>query len=72
MVRTIFLGLSAGALALGVALAQESPVPVIGMPASIDHDVGCTGTAIGVDTALNTIVSSCIRQCSLFDQSVFL
>ena len=27
MVRTIFLGLSAGALALGVALAQESPNP---------------------------------------------
>ncbi|HOP18997.1 MAG TPA: DUF2155 domain-containing protein [Parvularculaceae bacterium] len=26
MVRTIFLGLSAGALALGVAMAQESPV----------------------------------------------
>lgn len=52
-----------GSLAGAHALAQQSEVPVIGIPASIDHDVGCTGTSIGVDTALNTIVSACDRIC---------
>ncbi|MEM7157433.1 MAG: 6-phosphofructokinase [Myxococcota bacterium] len=52
-----------GSLAGAHALAQESRVPVIGIPASIDHDVGCTGTSIGVDTALNTIVNACDRIC---------
>jgi len=50
-----------GSLAGAHALAQESSTPVVGIPASIDHDVGCTGTSIGVDTALNTIVSCCDR-----------
>jgi len=52
-----------GSLAGAHALAQESETPVIGIPASIDHDVGCTGTSIGVDTALNTIVGACDRIC---------
>lgn len=52
-----------GSLSGAHALAQESDTPVVGVPASIDHDVGCTGTSIGVDTALNTIVSSCDRIC---------
>lgn len=52
-----------GSLAGAHALAQEGSTPVIGIPASIDHDVGCTGTSIGVDTALNTIVTSCDRIC---------
>lgn len=52
-----------GSLAGAEALAAESTVPVVGIPASIDHDVGCTGTSIGVDTALNTIVSACDRIC---------
>ncbi|MEM6995150.1 MAG: ATP-dependent 6-phosphofructokinase [Myxococcota bacterium] len=50
-----------GSLAGAHALAAESKTPVVGIPASIDHDVGCTGTSIGVDTALNTIVSCCDR-----------
>jgi 6-phosphofructokinase 1 len=50
-----------GSLAGAHALAHESKVPVIGIPASIDNDVGCTGSAIGVDSALNTIVASCDR-----------
>jgi 6-phosphofructokinase 1 len=50
-----------GSLAGAHALAQESGVPVVGIPASIDNDVGCTGSAIGVDTALNTIVACCDR-----------
>jgi 6-phosphofructokinase 1 len=52
-----------GSLAGAHALAQESSTPVIGIPASIDNDVGCTSTAIGVDTALNTIVASCDKIC---------
>jgi len=32
-----------------------------GMPASIDNDLGCTSMAIGVDTAMNTIVEACDR-----------
>jgi 6-phosphofructokinase 1 len=37
----------------------ESGMPVIGIPGSIDNDIGCTALALGVDTALNTIVHAC-------------
>jgi len=50
-----------GSLAGARALARESGIPVVGVPASIDHDIACTGWAIGVDTALNTIVQACDR-----------
>lgn len=43
------------------ALCEEHGVRAIGIPASIDNDLGCTGSAIGVDTALNTIVDACDR-----------
>ena len=36
---------------------------VVGIPASIDNDIGLTGMAIGVDTAMNTIVEACDRIC---------
>ncbi len=43
-------------------LAGEHPdLKVVGIPASIDNDIGCTSSAIGVDTALNTIVEACDR-----------
>lgn len=43
-------------------LAREcGAVPVVGVPASIDNDIGCTSNAIGVDTALNTIIDACDR-----------
>ena len=32
---------------------------IAGVPASIDNDLGLTGLAIGVDTAMNTIVEAC-------------
>ena len=53
-----------GSLAGAAALADpseagEQPVRVVGIPASIDNDVGLTGLAIGVDTAMNTIVEAC-------------
>lgn len=53
-----------GSLAGARALADpaelgDQPLDVIGIPASIDNDVGLTGMAIGVDTAMNTIVEAC-------------
>ena len=52
-----------GSLTGAHRLAHECSTPIIGIPASIDNDIGCTATAIGVDTALNTIVESCDRIC---------
>ena len=54
-----------GSLTGALALADPSecgdhtPPRVIGIPASIDNDIGLTGLAIGVDTAMNTIVEAC-------------
>lgn len=53
-------GSLAGALALSdPAEAGELAPRVIGLPASIDNDIGLTGMSIGVDTAMNTIVEAC-------------
>ena len=38
---------------------NDGPLKAIGIPASIDNDVGVTRLAIGVDTAINTIVEAC-------------
>lgn len=55
-------GSLAGARALGGAMAHDGkPVQIAGIPASIDNDLGCTSMAIGVDTAMNTIVEACDR-----------
>lgn len=50
-----------GSLTGAHLLATEHNVPVMGLPASIDNDLACTALAIGVDTALNTIVEACDR-----------
>ncbi|MBK8255204.1 MAG: 6-phosphofructokinase [Polyangiaceae bacterium] len=50
-----------GSLTGAHVLAQGSPYKVVGLPASIDNDIGHTGLAIGVDTAVNTIVEACDR-----------
>jgi 6-phosphofructokinase 1 len=50
-----------GSLTGAHALASEFGVKVMGIPGSIDNDIGCTATALGVDTALNTIVEACDR-----------
>ncbi len=50
-----------GSLTGAHRLAREGDVAVVGMPASIDNDIGATSLAIGVDTALNTIVEACDR-----------
>ena len=48
-----------GSLTGAHLLAREHGVRVLGIPASIDNDLGCTALAIGTDTALNTIVQAC-------------
>ncbi len=50
-----------GSLTGAHLLARETGVAVMGVPGSIDNDIGCTATCIGVDTALNTIVEACDR-----------
>ena len=40
-------------------IGDGAPLKVIGVPASIDNDLGLTGMCIGVDTAMNTIVEAC-------------
>ena len=38
--------------------SEEYPVNVIGIPATIDNDIGCTHYTIGYDTAANTAVEA--------------
>lgn len=45
-----------GSLTGASLLAQEHGVPVVGLPGTIDNDLGGTDSTIGYDTALNTIV----------------
>ncbi len=55
-------GSLAGARTLeGVPTASGAPLAVAGVPASIDNDLACTAMAIGVDTAMNTIVEAIDR-----------
>ncbi|MHB1416469.1 MAG: 6-phosphofructokinase [Chloroflexota bacterium] len=49
-----------GSLRGALALYQEG-FPVVGVPATIDNDVGGTDMAIGVDTALNTALEAIDR-----------
>jgi 6-phosphofructokinase 1 len=48
-----------GSLTGAHTIAREHGVKFVGIPASIDNDIGCTSSALGVDTALNTIVDAC-------------
>lgn len=50
-----------GSMAGAHALAVQGDVLVGGIPASIDNDIGLTREALGVDSALNTIVEACDR-----------
>jgi 6-phosphofructokinase 1 len=53
-------GSLAGAAALADRAESGDAAPrVVGIPASIDNDIGLTGLAIDVDTAMNTIVEAC-------------
>jgi 6-phosphofructokinase 1 len=50
-----------GSLTGAHELGKERPCTIVGLPASIDNDIGHSGMAIGVDTACNTIVQACDR-----------
>ena len=50
-----------GSLSGAHALAEVASCKIVGIAASIDNDVGHSGLAIGVDTAVNTIVEACDR-----------
>lgn len=62
-------GSLSGALAL-----HKLNFPVVGVPATIDNDVGGTDIAIGVDTALNTILDAIdkIKDTASSHQRAFL
>jgi 6-phosphofructokinase 1 len=50
-----------GTLAGAHLLGGERPCTIVGIPASIDNDVGHSGMSVGADTAVNTIVEACDR-----------
>jgi 6-phosphofructokinase 1 len=58
----------------GASALHRLGFPVIGIPASIDNDVFGTDMAIGVDTALNTIVEAIdkLRDTAASHQRVFI
>ena len=47
-----------GTFSGALALATEHPVSVVGIPGTIDNDIGCTHYSIGYDTAANTAVEA--------------
>ena len=47
-----------GTFAGGLAFSSEHPVSVIGIPATIDTDIGCSHYCIGYDTAANTAIEA--------------
>jgi 6-phosphofructokinase 1 len=50
-----------GSLTGAHRLAEGGGCRILGLPASIDNDIGHTSLAVGVDTAVNTIVEACDR-----------
>lgn len=62
-----------GSLTGARALSQQG-VPLVGVPKTIDNDIRGTDTAIGVDTALNTVVWALdhIRDTAIAHERVFL
>jgi 6-phosphofructokinase 1 len=58
----------------GARLLQESGLPSVGIPASIDNDIYGSVMAIGVDTALNTVVESLdrLRDTAISHNRVFV
>lgn len=68
-------GSLSGAATLARTVCHDGrPLGVVGIPASIDNDLGCTAMSIGVDTAMNTIVEACdrIADTALSHQRTFI
>ena len=47
-----------GSLTGAGIFAEEFNVPIVGLPGTIDNDLGGTDSTIGYDTALNTIMEA--------------
>ncbi len=47
-----------GSLTGALTFAREFDVPIVGLPGTIDNDLGGTDSTIGYDTALNTIMEA--------------
>ena len=47
-----------GTFAGALALSTEYPISVVGIPGTIDNDIGCSHYSIGYDTAANTAVEA--------------
>jgi len=58
----------------GARFLEEQGVPTVGVPGSIDNDIYGTAMAIGVDTALNTVVDCLnrIRDTALSHERAFV
>lgn len=47
-----------GTFAGALALSREHPISVVGIPGTIDNDIGCSYYSIGYDTAANTAIEA--------------
>ena len=47
-----------GTFAGALALSSEYPISVVGIPGTIDNDIGCSHYSLGYDTAANTAVEA--------------
>jgi 6-phosphofructokinase 1 len=58
----------------GLALGEESYVPIVGVPATIDNDVYGTDETIGFDTAVNTALADIdrIRDTAVSHDRIFI
>lgn len=63
-----------GSLSGARTFAEEFDVPIVGLPGTIDNDLGGTDKTIGYDTALNTIVEAVdkIRDTATSHERLFL
>ena len=63
-----------GSLSGARIFAQEYDIPIVGIPGTIDNDLGGTDETIGYDTALNTIVDAVdkIRDTATSHERLFL
>ena len=53
-----------GSLSGANIFAQEHDIPIVGLPGTIDNDLGGTDATIGYDTALNTIMEA-VDNCAI-------
>ena len=63
-----------GSLSGARIFAEEYDIPIVGLPGTIDKDLGGTDSTIGYDTALNTIVEAVdkIRDTATSHERLFL